>query len=480
MEGAQDLPGGATVLYTTYPIRGWILAAFCLMSFSNALLWVTFSTVSNIAQVYFESSATKVNTLATIFLILYPIGTVLEIVYFKRYGLRQTLLLGGVLTTVGAALRLAVAECKEKNIVSPDSLYGVMLFGQAFAALAQPLFVNFPAHLSSAWMAVHERDLSTTLGSLSSPIGNAVGQLLPVILVSMDSGTREVTGMEGLMLVELLICCASLLLGYIVLSDSPPTPPSKSTKCPSQPKDGDVYAPFTPQRERADPTSPVKLAWADCKLLLRDGNYCLLWLAFSLLLATFNALLTLVNQVVSPFGYSNDDASYAGMALIVAGLVGAGVCSVIMERTKAYLLICRCGFFACLLSTIVLVSMLQPDNLPGLLLGWALVRFFLLPMLPSCFELISIITFPITSDIGVGLLLVGGNVLGIPLVYVLEALIQTQAWKSAPGSSVFVVVVIFVASLLLLLVRPAFKRRMVEEGEESANLDRPLIATAAE
>lgn len=489
--------------YVRYPTRVWVLAAFCFLNFSNAVLWVTFSTISDIAQCYFgdDSSTTKVNTLATIFLILYPVGTVLEVVFFKRYGLRQTLLLGGILTTAGAALRLAVAECRD--FVSPNTLYGVMLLGQGLAALSQPLFVNFPAHLSSAWMAVEERDLSTTVGSLFSPIGNAIGQLLPVLLVSMDSDSKKVSGMENLMLVEFLICGVGLLLGYLVIADAPPTPPSKScqtgttsqpstqssgqpTSWPSNiptgqplPKDDDIYALLATPEEKTPPSSssPVQQAWADCRVLLTDWNYMTLWLAFSLLLGIFNSLLTLVNQVVKPWGYSNNDASYAGMALIIAGLLGAVVCSVVMERTKAYLTIVRCGFFACFFSTIVLISMLKPENLAGLLLGWALVGFCLLPMLPACFELIAEITYPITSDISVGLLLVGGNVLGIPLVYVLESLIPTVAWKNAPGSSLFVVLVVSVASSLLLLVRPTFKRRMAEEGEQSSpQLDRPLLA----
>lgn len=464
------------VPYVTYRKRWAVLCAFALLNCSNALLWVTFSTISDVAQTYFRCTATKVNTLATIFLVLYPLGTILEVIFFKAFGLRQTLLLGGILTTVGAALRLAIAT--NKAVVSADVLYGVTLLGQALAALAQPMFVNFPAHLSNAWFPVHERDLSTTVGTLFSPIGNAVGQFLPVLLVSVDAA-QNVSGMASLMLVEFLVCSASLALGFFIVADSPPTPPSKSSEAlesrTTTPRlfkdDGDIYSPLAQGQD----SSYLSDLLFDCATLLRDKNYVVLWFAFSLALGMFNSLLTLVNQVVEPWGYSNDEASYCGMALIVAGLIGAGICSVIMERTKAYMTIVRWGFFACLISAVFLVSMLRRANLVGLLIGWALLGFWLLPMLPASFELVAEFTYPITSDISVGLLLVGGNVVGIPLVYALESLIRTMAWDATPGSSIFVVATIFVASSLLFLMCPTYKRQLAEAGDSAACLNRPLM-----
>jgi hypothetical protein len=79
-----------------------------------------------------------------------------------------------------------------------------------------------------------------------SPIGNAVGQLIPVILVSKnldtasastttssgsnndDDSNYNISGMPDLMLVELILCVIPVILAAFLLSDRPPTPPSNS------------------------------------------------------------------------------------------------------------------------------------------------------------------------------------------------------------------------------------------------------------
>jgi FLVCR family MFS transporter 7 len=64
---------------------------------------------------------------------------------------------------------------------------------------------------------------------------------------------------------------------------------------------------------------------ADLNKLFSDKNYVVLFVAFSVGLGVFNTLMTLINQLVAPHGYSNDDAGTFGAVLIVTGLIGAGV-----------------------------------------------------------------------------------------------------------------------------------------------------------
>ena len=56
----------------------------------------------------------------------------------------------------------------------------------------------------------------------------------------------------------------------------------------------------------------------------------------------FNSLLTLLNQIIAPHGYSNDDAGTFGAVFIGLGLVGAGT-----EYYSLYVCmhICMYGFF---------------------------------------------------------------------------------------------------------------------------------------
>jgi MFS family permease len=137
---------------------------------------------------------------------------------------------GGGLTVAGALLRYIAALNDGHN--SHATTYFLMLLGQSLGALAQPIFLGYPAALASIWFSVEERDIATTIGAMFSPIGNAVGQLVPVMIVdqSGDDDGGTIHGMTDLMLVELIICIVPLILCFLLFKDAPLTPPSMSTK----------------------------------------------------------------------------------------------------------------------------------------------------------------------------------------------------------------------------------------------------------
>jgi FLVCR family MFS transporter 7 len=178
-----------------YRDRWYILIVFALLEMANALLWVTFAPISDLTQHYFNvhssyGSTTSVNMLANIFLILYAPGSLLGILSYdyilfsfllpffvgmmlvKYYQPRKTLLFAGCLTLVGAFLRyLAIVYYNE---LGNANVYGLVFLGQAFAAIAQPMFLNFPPALASIWFPVNEREIATTIGSMCSPIGKSI------------------------------------------------------------------------------------------------------------------------------------------------------------------------------------------------------------------------------------------------------------------------------------------------------------------
>lgn len=45
---------------------------------------------------------------------------------------------------------------------------------------------------------------------------------------------------------------------------------------------------------------------------------------------------TLLNQIVTPYGYSNDEAGYMGVSMIAAGLVGAICMAIWVDKTKLH------------------------------------------------------------------------------------------------------------------------------------------------
>jgi hypothetical protein len=115
------------------------------------------------------------------------------------------------------------------NSIGDGGNYGFQLTGQCFASIAQPLFLNLVTAIATAWFPLSERDLATTLATLLNPLGSALGQIIPILIVSQTED-KEVHGMVTLLIVELLLCVVPLLLTYLYFDASPPMPPSRSVK----------------------------------------------------------------------------------------------------------------------------------------------------------------------------------------------------------------------------------------------------------
>ena len=107
--------------------------------------------------------------------------------------------------------------------------------------------------------------------------------------------------MADLMLVEFIVCIVPLVLAVFFFQDAPPTPPSHSTKLKIESSKNTSYG------DSSGSSQGYKHAWdVFCKelgLLAGNKDYVILFFAFSIGVGFFNSLLTLLNQIVEPFGY---------------------------------------------------------------------------------------------------------------------------------------------------------------------------------
>jgi len=87
-------------------------------------------------------------------------------------------------------------------------------------------------------------------------------------------------------------------------------------------------------------------------------------------LAIFNSLMTVIQQIIDPAGYTSDDAGSFGGILIGSGLVGAMIVGPVLDYTKAYKTVLKIGMPIGLVAVTCFVSQLKPDN-------WTLVAVFI-------------------------------------------------------------------------------------------------------
>lgn len=121
------------------------------------------------------------------------------------------------------------------------------------------------------------------------------------------------------------------------------------------------------------PETSFKTVEREFKELFNNRDYVILFFVFSVGIGFFEAVMTLLNQIISPYGYSNADAGTLSVVFIVAGTVGASINGVVMKQTKAYRTILLVAMVACFLASLFFLCMLYSDNYWPLMISMAII-----------------------------------------------------------------------------------------------------------
>ena len=384
--------------------RRWaVLAAFFLANLSNAALWTTFAPIASLAETYYGVSDTAINAFAVSYLAAYIPGSILALaVYsFRKDGLRIGIILATVMTCLGAFLRYLGSK--------KQPIYGMALAGQFLAALAQPFLTNVPPKVSAAWFPTTERDVATVLGSMANPVGTAIGSILPAIMVQENDGTIQ--GMDTLLLVEAILAAVGAVVAFVLVKSRPSMPPSASAE-----KEALI--------ESSDPV--LQVLSTNVMLCMRNRHFLVLFIAFGIGLGLFNALATLVEQLIQPFCYTDDDASLFSGLLLGCGLVMSGVVGVYLDKSHRYQFVLKLLFSLASLALLLYTLVLRPNATAALATTFALLGAVMLPILPTTLEAAVECTYPVPEEYSTGLIMSAGMATGICYIFGLEHLADVQ------------------------------------------------------
>ena len=402
-------------LIKVYTKRWYMLVIFCFGSITNAIIWNTFSSINTPTQTYYGVSNVFVDMLSLTFLIMYiPFSIACNFISLN-YNSRIVFSIGAILNFLSTFLRFFSV----KNISNLKSPYGysILLSGQIIGAMAQPFFTNMPALVTANWFPLKERDLATSLSSLSNLLGIAFASIISGIFTSSNSKS---VNMFMLLLVQLIISTVSSLLILLFYKNKPPLPPSYSE-----------MNKHSPQR------------FTDTlKAIFRNKNYLILFVCFGLGLGFFNAFTTLVEQLVKKSNYTSNDASLFSALFISCGIVSAIIIGIILDRTHKYFLILKTFFVLSLVAIMSVILVIRPNQKILVAIFFGILGFAMLPLLPVTFECAIELTYPIHEDISIGFLMSAGQITGIGFILGLQYLINAQPTYS--GSYKFVNTYIFI------------------------------------
>jgi MFS family permease len=447
-----------------------MLLCYCLQTINNALLWITFASVANGSSRFFGVGIGWVNVLSVSFMILYLPGSILASYIITRWGLRRLMVIGAALNLLSAAVRYAgVGYVQFIDSAGGGTVgFAILLLGQCIGAMAQPLFTNAPVKLAGVWFKASERDVATVIAALANPIGMAMGQVVPSFFVTDDD--FETAAFGQLLLLEIALTGVAFVWAAHGFQEAPPTPPSASAR------DRIVQAKAVTAEINASASAFAATMLElrrDTTALLTDRNFLVLFVGFGFGLGAFNALLTVLAQMVAPCGYTTDDAAMFGGTLIGAGTVGAGLAGGYLDASHNYRPVLKGGYAFCWATVVFFLLSLKPDNGGMLTAAFALMGSTMLPLYPVTLENAVECTYPMSEEGSGGLLLLAGNVLGMCFTFVLGYTIEEQGGCQADvtknPSALFLFAMLTVCVLVMLTFNGQYKRLEAEGGGGGGN-----------
>jgi MFS family permease len=363
------MSGTAAVAIRASGTRWAVLVSYALLAACTQLLWLTFAAVDTRSAQVMRVDLGTVGDLAAIFPFIYivlalPTGRWLDL----RFG--QALGAGALLTGGGALVRL----------VSPGS-FGWQLAGQVVIAAGQPLVLNSITKVAARYFAPAERATAISIGTASLFVGILAAVLMAQPL--FDAG-----GLPLLLGVQAVPAVLATVLVLIALR--------------------------TPPAFRDDPSVSVSLRW-----LARDR---FMWTLAGLVfigMGTYNAVATWLQPILAHFG----EGGAAGNLIAVmtfAGIVGAAVLPAPMaaRNRRREMLLAALG-----VSAISFIAIAFSHNLAWIG-AWLFAQgFLLLASLPVVLDWSDVHAGVERQGAAVGFLMMAGNLGGLVLVLVVQALI---------------------------------------------------------
>ena len=349
--------------------RWLILAGFALLTACTQWLWLAYAPITTQTHQIMGVSTGAVGDLAGIFPFVYvilalPAGRWLDARFARALGL------GATLTAAGGLLRLA----------GPSS-YGWALAGQFVTAAGQPFVLNSITKVAARYFPARERTTAVSIGSVALFVG---------ILAAVLSG-GPLLDAGGLTLLLRVQAAVAVVAAVWVLAVA-----------------------RTPAVFPGDPSVAPSLRW------LRGDRF--MWVLAGLLfvgMGVFNAVATWLDSILTHFGHGGA-SGYLIAIMTVGGIVGGALLPGIVaarDQRRGMLEIA----VAVTAVTFVLIAVVHNPVLGGAALFC--VGFFLLAGLPVVLDWSELHAGPERAGGAAGFLLLAGNLGGVVLVLIIQAVI---------------------------------------------------------
>ncbi|UPK96547.1 hypothetical protein LCI18_007482 [Fusarium solani-melongenae] len=388
-EGDGSIHQGASTEYRTYKRRWFGLAQLTLMNIIISWDWMTFAPVSSHAATYYDVKTSTINWISTAFFLAFVAVFPISIAILHR-GPKLAFMTAAVLILIGNWIRYAGATKASGGNIA------YAMAGEIVIGFAQPFILAAPTRYSDLWFTNRGRVAATALTSLANPFGAAFGQLITPLMVSKPG---DVSSMVLYVSIISTVCAAPAFF----VPAKPPTPVGPAAETP-------------------------KLNLRDSLTVMsRSLELWLILIPFSIYVGFFNSLSSLLNQMMEPYGFSDDEAGIGGAVLIVVGLVAAAISSPILDRTKSFLLALKVLVPIIGLSYLIFIWMPETRSIAGPYVVLALLGASCFSLVPVALEYLIELSHPLSPEVTSTIAWAGGQLFGAIFIIISNALVAPKS-----------------------------------------------------
>nr|XP_020649567.1 feline leukemia virus subgroup C receptor-related protein 2-like isoform X2 [Pogona vitticeps] len=441
--GVPEVRPGVPEVRLTW--RRWVIVfVFSSYSFCNAFQWIQYGSINSIFTKFYALTPLAIDWLSMCYMIVYipllfPVAWLLD-----KKGLRLIALAGSALNCLGAWVKTGSMK---------PHLFPVTVLGQIICSLAQVFILGMPSRIASVWFGAREVSSACSIAVFGNQLGIAVGFLLPPVLVPNSEDKEKLAHHIGIMFFMTAgVATALFLLVIFVFQEKPPYPPSRA-------------------QAMIHTTAPEEYSYTKSIVrLFRNVNFDLLIVSYGLNTGCFYALSTMLNRmVVINYPGEEQNAGRIGLTIVVAGMVGALITGLWLDRTKTYKQTTLLVYIMSFVGMVIYTFTLNLGYLWVVFVTAGVLGFFMTGYLPLGFELAAELTYPESEGTSSGLLNVSAQIFGIIFTISQGQIIDHFGTEAG---NIFLCVFLFIGTIITGFIKPDLRRQRANlDNEQTKKLD---------
>lgn len=379
-----------------HPYRWFILAFYFVLTISIEIQWLTFASITEITQEFYQTSQLSVDFLSIIYMLVFILLSLPASYYIDKYGLKKGLLMGAYLSGAFGLLKALGAHS-----------FTLVIIGQTGLAIAQPFILNALTKLGAKWFPLNERATVAGIGTLAQYIGIIIALAVTPFIIkenAADFGIPMMLRIYG----ALSAISALLVIGFV--------------------KDPPIESGISENTNIRFSTEQSVIH------IFRNKDMLYLMAMFFIGLGVFNAISTCIDQITNEL--SMDQTGLVGGIMLIGGIVGASVLPVLSDKFKK-----RKPFIVWSMFLMIpgIIGLTYFESFQMLMISAFIFGFFIMSAGPIGFQYGAEASYPATESTSQGILLLIGQISGIVFVLGLNTIGVNWAMYTFIGVSLVAV-----------------------------------------